>query len=121
MSVSKILCGAALVVAPLFSTTCGWAQDFPTRTVRVVLITEAGSGTDAHARQLAEGLSAELGQSVIVEPRGGAGGIIGTHTVAQATPNGYTVGFFTPPIVTNLHSVKKPGYKLEDLDRKSVV
>ncbi len=105
---------AAFLAAAVCLSNQGFTQDFPARTIRVVLITEAGSGTDAHARQLAEGLSAELGQSVIIEPKGGAGGIIGTRIVAQATPNGYTVGFFTPPIVTNLHSVKAPGYKLDD-------
>jgi len=110
----KIVVGAVLFVVVTCLPTQALAQDFPSRTIRIVLITEAGSGTDAHARQLAEGLSAELGQSVIIEPRGGAGGIIGTRTVAQASPTGYTVGFFTPPIVTNLHSVKDHGYKLDD-------
>ncbi len=108
------LLNAALVSTVLMLSSQGMAQDFPVRTIRVVLITEAGSGTDAHARQLADGLAAELGQSVIIEPRGGGGGIIGTRIVAQATPNGYTIGFFTPPIVTNLHSVKNPGYRLDD-------
>jgi tripartite-type tricarboxylate transporter receptor subunit TctC len=61
-----------------------------------------GGGADLTARFVAEPLGAELGQTVVVENRGGAGGTIGTAAVAQAPADGYTLLYGTPgPLVTN--------------------
>jgi tripartite-type tricarboxylate transporter receptor subunit TctC len=65
------------------------AQSFPSRPIRFIVSTTAGSGTDVLARTVADKLS--LGQSVIVENRVGAGGAVGSTFVARSTPDGYTL------------------------------
>jgi len=66
------------------------AQDYPQQTVKIVVPFVAGGGVDVVARIIAPKLAEELGQSVIIENRGGAGGMLGATAVAQAAPDGYT-------------------------------
>ena len=65
--------------------------DYPTSPITWIVPFPAGNVTDNFARVVAKGLSAKLGQPVIVDNRPGAAGIIGTQTVAQAKPDGYTM------------------------------
>ena len=83
----------SIVAAALFglSVTCAAAQDFPTKPITFVVPFPPGGGTDAMARTVAERMSRTLGQQVVVENRGGAGGTIGTRAVAKAAPDGYTI------------------------------
>ena len=67
------------------------AQEYPVRTVTLVVPFPAGGGNDALARAVAERMSRSLGQQVVVENRGGAGGTIATRAVAKTTPDGYTI------------------------------
>ena len=67
------------------------ADDYPTHVIRLIVPYAPGGGTDVMARRLAEEMSASLGQRVIVENVGGAGGNIGMQQVARATPDGYTI------------------------------
>src|SRR5690348_2629230 len=67
------------------------AEDWPTRPVTVVVGVAAGGGTDVLGRIVARKLSEVLGQQVIVENVGGAGGMVGSARVAKSTPDGYTV------------------------------
>jgi tripartite-type tricarboxylate transporter receptor subunit TctC len=67
------------------------AQTFPSRVVKVVVPQPPGGGFDAVARTMADPLSRQLGQPVIVENRPGAGTIVGTEAVAKADPDGYTL------------------------------
>jgi tripartite-type tricarboxylate transporter receptor subunit TctC len=64
---------------------------FPERPVRLIVPFPPGGGTDLIARQLSDGMSRDLGQSVVVENRGGGGTIIGTEVAAKAAPDGYTL------------------------------
>lgn len=67
------------------------AQDYPSKTITVVVPFTAGGGVDAMARLLAEKLRATLGQSVVVDNRPGASGMLGANAVAKAKPDGYTL------------------------------
>jgi tripartite-type tricarboxylate transporter receptor subunit TctC len=67
------------------------AQSFPSKTIQIVVPFPAGGATDTVARLLAEKMATRLGQSVIVDNKGGAAGILGTDTVAKAPPDGHTL------------------------------
>jgi len=75
------------------------AQDaWPTRTVRLILPFPPGGGTDILGRMIAERLGAQLGQPVITENRGGAGGNVGAEAAARAAPDGYTIVLVAPSL-----------------------
>ena len=67
------------------------AQDYPSRTVRIIVPSAPGGGYDVIGRLLAERLTPELGQPFVVENRPGAGTLVGTQAVASAPPDGYTL------------------------------
>ena len=67
------------------------AQDWPARPIRVIIPFGAGSATDLVPRIVFDRLSPQLGQPIVVENRGGAGGTLGTAAVAKADPDGYTL------------------------------
>jgi tripartite-type tricarboxylate transporter receptor subunit TctC len=89
---------------------------YPDRVVKIVNPYVAGSTTDILARALAVGLSNRLGQQFIVENRGGAGGALGTASVARADADGYTL-LFAPALVLSVHPQSRPdtGYKPDAL------
>ena len=67
------------------------AQPYPAKIVRMIVPGPAGGGTDIIARIVAEGLSRQYGQTVVVDNRGGGAGMIGTDAVAKSPPDGYTL------------------------------
>ena len=94
----RILATAALAAAAVGAQ----AQEYPTRTISVVVPFAAGGPTDTVARLLAQSMTKSLGQTVIVENQAGAGGTIGVEKVAKAKPDGYTlllmhIGISTSP------------------------
>ncbi len=91
------------------------AEDFPTRTITIVVAFPAGGYADSFARILGDRLSARLGQSVVIENRGGAGGNIGAASVAHATPDGYTLLVTTTSIAVNETYYKSKSYAAADL------
>jgi tripartite-type tricarboxylate transporter receptor subunit TctC len=82
---------SALLLGLLVLVGASWAQAWPSRQpIKLVAVFPPGGSVDQVARLLAPALSAQLGQSVIVENRGGASGSIGAAAVAAAAPDGYT-------------------------------
>ena len=79
------------VAALALATSLVQAQDYPTRTITLVVPYAAGGGNDAMARIVAEHMSRTLGQQIVIENRGGAGGTIATRAVAKSAPDGYTL------------------------------
>lgn len=88
MAYPKLAAALAAVVA--FGSGA-WAQDYPTRQITMVVPFSAGGPTDTVARLVAEKMSSDLGQQIVVENVGGAGGTLGAGNVAKADPDGYTV------------------------------
>ena len=84
------------------------AQDWPTKPLRLIVPFAPGGVTDNAARVIAEPLAVRLGQPVVTENRGGAGGNIGTAAVAQAEPDGYTLVLgYDGTLVINPHVYSK--------------
>lgn len=83
--------GAVLSFAAMAGLVPAQAQDYPARTVTIVVPYPPGGGVDALGRIIAERLSVALKGNVIVENRAGAGGNVGTRSVAKAAPDGYTL------------------------------
>ena len=75
----------------LLAAAAAHSQQYPSKTVRVIVPFAPGGGSDITARQFSQKLSEGLGQQFVVDNRGGAGGLIGMEMTARATPDGYTI------------------------------
>jgi tripartite-type tricarboxylate transporter receptor subunit TctC len=80
-----------LVAALLLCSTAAMAQSFPSKPLRIIVPFPAGGTTDIVARLVAQRMQESMGQAVLVENQGGAGGTIGATTVAKSAPDGYTL------------------------------
>ncbi|HZM47525.1 MAG TPA: tripartite tricarboxylate transporter substrate binding protein [Burkholderiales bacterium] len=87
-----------------------FAQDYPTRPVRLVVASSPGSGVDIVARLVAQRMSEAMGTQLFVDNRAGAGGTIGAQHVAKSTPDGYTLLMAAPSFVINATLVRKLPY-----------
>ena len=102
----------ACAVAALATTLAASAQDaYPAKPIKLVVPFATGSGIDQLARHYAEVLRTQMNQSVVVENREGAAGIIGSASVASGVPDGYTVLVAAhPPFAIATQLQKEPGY-----------
>ena len=101
---------AAALALALISTGAA-AQEYPSRPIRYVVPFTAGGGGDIIIREVAQRLTARLGQTVIVDNRAGAGGSLGTEIVAHAAPDGYTLLMANvAPMAINVSVYKKLNY-----------
>ncbi|WFE76712.1 tripartite tricarboxylate transporter substrate binding protein [Roseinatronobacter sp. S2] len=89
---SKKLLGGIGIAAITLMGSMAFAQDYPTQTVRLIVPYAPGGQGDITARLLADRLTPRLGQTVIVENRPGANGVLGTDVVVKADPDGHTLG-----------------------------
>lgn len=80
-----------LVIASLLATSVAGAQDYPSKPIKLIVTYPPGGTVDAVARVIAPKLAAQLGQPVVIDNRGGAGGMIGGEAVAKSAPDGYTL------------------------------
>ena len=87
----KSMLATLAVAGALIVAGAAQAQDFPTRPINLVVPFAAGGSTDLVGRIIAEGMSAQLGQQVLVVNQAGAGGVVGATAVADAAPDGYTI------------------------------
>ncbi len=102
----KILAALAALVA----STAVLAQDYPNRTISIVVPFAAGGPTDTVARLIAQSMTKSLGQTVIVENVAGAGGTIGPKKVAASKPDGYTLVLMHIGISTSVSLYRNLGY-----------
>ena len=93
MNILRKLC-AALALVLLAQLAAG--QSYPEKPVRVIVPVPGGGSPDVVARMLAPRLSSLLGQQLVIDNRGGAGGLIGAELAARAAPDGYTLLFCSP-------------------------
>ena len=82
---------AALCAAPMLQSGASMAQAWPSKPIRMMVPFPPGGSTDIVARIVAQKLSERLGQSIVIENRGGGGGTIGTAAVAKSAPDGYSL------------------------------
>jgi tripartite-type tricarboxylate transporter receptor subunit TctC len=106
------LFGAAAVAMAWLGTSAAQEQ-YPNREIKVVVPFPAGGGTDLTARLLGEQLRKALGQSVVVDNRPGASGMIGTQSVAKASPDGYLLLVASGEMALNPHLYKTMAYDWE--------
>ena len=97
---------AFLLAAPLPAA----AAEYPSRPIMLVVPYPAGGGNDVIARIVADKMSQNLGQQIVVENRGGAGGTIATRQVAKAEPDGYTLLIATSSLAINPSLYPNIGY-----------
>ncbi|MFC6445755.1 tripartite tricarboxylate transporter substrate-binding protein [Shinella zoogloeoides] len=91
MKTLKTLAGVSAALAVSLLATSAFAQTYPERTITMVVPFSAGGPTDTVTRLVAEAMSKDLGQQIVVENVGGAGGTLGAGRVASADPDGYTL------------------------------
>ena len=89
------------------------AQDYPNKPIRMIVPYPPGGGTDVVARIVNEKLSLELGQSIVIDNKGGAGGSVGTEIASKAAPDGYTILLTLSSHTINPKLFPKLGYDVE--------
>ena len=101
----KLICcwTAIALIAPVAAV----GQGYPDKPIRVIVPVPAGGTPDVVARMVAPGLSNLLGQQLVMDNRGGAGGLIGAELAAKAIPDGYTLFFSSPGALTILPHLQK--------------
>ena len=110
----KTILSALLACAALLGGQTVLAQTFPTRPVTIVVPYPPGGLIDIVARQLQPRFQTELGQSVVIENRAGAGGNVGAEVVARAAPDGYTLLLANPSLAISPLIYPKLNYRPED-------
>ncbi|MBI2318857.1 MAG: hypothetical protein HYU75_18165 [Betaproteobacteria bacterium] len=107
VSLTCLAAAAVMACATVFTSPSLAADAYPSRHVTMVLPFPAGTVTDMTLRLIADHLGRAFGAPVVIENKGGAGGMIGASIVARAQPNGYTLLFTT----NTTHSVVKSLFK----------
>ncbi|NYE25322.1 Bug family tripartite tricarboxylate transporter substrate binding protein [Pigmentiphaga litoralis] len=96
MNTRIVMTACLALAAPLALPLTAFAQAYPNKPIRIIVPYVAGGTTDLLARAVGQRLSERMGQTVVVENRPGANGMIGADAVAKAAPDGYTLGIASP-------------------------
>ena len=116
------LASLALVATFLAGVTPATAQLWPERTVRLIVPFPAGGPTDLIARVIAQAMAEQIGQSVIIDNRGGAGGVTGTDIVAKAAPDGHTLALTSAGALAIAPALQRMPYRpTQDLKPVSLI
>jgi tripartite-type tricarboxylate transporter receptor subunit TctC len=107
--ITGVAAGALLVAFLAAPSRGAAAEDYPSRPITLIVPYPAGGGVDAMGRIVGQKLSELLGQQVVIEDRGGAGGMIGTRDIAKSAPDGYTLGM----MLTGISLSPNAGYDVE--------
>jgi tripartite-type tricarboxylate transporter receptor subunit TctC len=102
-----------IVAALALAAGLAHAQDYPNKPIRMIVPYPPGGGTDVVARIVNEKLSLELGQSIVIDNKGGAGGSVGTEIASKAPPDGYTILLTLSSHTINPKLFPKLGYDVE--------
>ncbi len=108
-------------VALIITSTPACAQNYPQKTIRIVVAAAPGGANDILGRMYAQRMTEALGQTVVVDNRGGGGGVVGAEAVAHAAPDGYTLLYCTNSLVVNPSLNPKVNYTLKDFAPISLV
>lgn len=92
------------------------ASEYPTKAIDMIVAYSAGGGTDIGARLLAASAERQLGQSIVVTNKPGAGGAIGFTALSKAKPDGYTIGVINIPSVLLIPMQTKTSYAVDDFE-----
>jgi tripartite-type tricarboxylate transporter receptor subunit TctC len=109
---ARVAAMVAVAAIALPASSPSWAQDYPTKPVRIIVPFGAGGPADVYARVLAQHLSDALRQSFVVEDRPGAGSIIGTDAVAKSAPDGHTLLVMSNTHTTNESLIPNKPFQL---------
>jgi tripartite-type tricarboxylate transporter receptor subunit TctC len=110
--VGAVLTGSSVLLTPTLAT----AQDFPTKPIRLIVPFPAGGPNDIIARVIGQRMSELTNQPVVIDNRGGQGGVLGTDAVAKAAPDGYTIAISSAGALAISPSMEKVAYDtLKDL------
>ena len=110
MKVINRLRFVTIILTGLVAAGTAWAQSYPTKPIRMIVPFVPGGNTDIIARVYAPKMAEFLGQQIVIENRGGAGGVIGTEVVARAAPDGYMLVMVSAGHTINPAMIKKLPY-----------
>ncbi len=112
---------ATLVLASISTAVSGQMSTYPNKPIRVIVPFTAGGIADSAARIVGQKLSDRLGQPVVIDNRGGAGGNIGAKAGALAAADGYTLVATTAAMTVNVNLYDDPGFKISDFSPVALV
>jgi tripartite-type tricarboxylate transporter receptor subunit TctC len=123
MHLTRLMTGFTALALAAATTPGASAQSWPVKPIKLISPYPPGGGTDAAARIIAQALSDQLGQQVVVDTRGGASGLIGTELAAKAAPDGYTLvlGNVAPLAILPAATPKLPYDPIRDFSPVSLV
>lgn len=101
---------SACVCLIVFSCGAAWAQQYPSKPVRVVIVFPPGGATDIVARFVFQKVGEQLNQQFVIDNRAGAAGMIGAAIVAKSPPDGYTLMVYSQTLLANAHLYQKMPY-----------